>query len=100
MEKEPRKKTLKCDLFSWVVIIMHVPRFDLVNSILSHGVYFRMSPIMPYSKGSPTGRTGPGLRKFEGPRPSPRAQAHLSPISLLPSRFAPEAIEAVVCLKD
>ena len=33
MEEEPRKKTLKCkcDLFSWVVIIMHVPRFDLVN---------------------------------------------------------------------
>ena len=34
MEEEPRKKTFKCkcDLFSWVVIIiMHVPRFDLVN---------------------------------------------------------------------
>ena len=35
MEEDPRKKTLKCkfDLFTWVVIIMHVPRFDLVNSI-------------------------------------------------------------------
>ena len=35
MDEEPRKKTLKCqfDLFSWVVIIMHVPRFDLVNFI-------------------------------------------------------------------
>ena len=29
MEEDPRKKTLKCkfDLFSWVVIIIHVPRF-------------------------------------------------------------------------
>ena len=35
MEEEPRKKALNCkfDLISWVVIIMHVPRFDLVNSI-------------------------------------------------------------------
>ena len=39
MEEDPRKKTLKCKsyLFSWVVIIMHVPRFDLVNSI-NHAV--------------------------------------------------------------
>ena len=51
MEEDPRKKTLKCkfDLFSWVVIIMHVHRFDLVNSILAHGIDFRMSIIMPYS---------------------------------------------------
>ena len=51
MEKELRKKTLKFkfDLFSWVVIIMHVPRFNLVNSILAHGIHFRMSIIMPYS---------------------------------------------------
>ena len=36
MEEDPIKKNLKCkfDLISWVVIIMHVPRFDLVNSIL------------------------------------------------------------------
>ena len=49
MEEEPRKKTLKCkfDLFSWVVIIMHVPRFDLVNSILSHRIDFRMSIFIP-----------------------------------------------------
>ena len=33
MEEDPKKKTLICkfDLISWVVIIMHVPRFDLVN---------------------------------------------------------------------
>ena len=51
MEGDPRKKTLKCKfgLFSWVAIIMHVPRFDLVDSILSHGIDFRMSIIMPYS---------------------------------------------------
>ena len=51
MEEDPRKKNLKCkfDLFSWVVIIMHVPRFDLVNSILAHGIDFRMSIIMLYS---------------------------------------------------
>ena len=51
MEEEPRKKTLKCkfDLFSWVVIIMLVPRFDLVNSVLAHGIDFRMAIIMPYS---------------------------------------------------
>ena len=51
MEEEPRKKTLKCkfDLISWVVIIMHIPRFDLVNSILAHGIYYRMSIIMSYS---------------------------------------------------
>ena len=51
MKEELRKKTLKCkfDLFSWVVIIMHLPRFELVNSIFSHGIDFRMSIIMPYS---------------------------------------------------
>ena len=51
MEEDPRKKTLKCkcDLISWVVIIMHVPKFDLVNSILAHGIDFRMFIIMPYS---------------------------------------------------
>ena len=51
MEKDPRKKILKCkfDLISRVVIILHVPRFDLVNSILAHGIDFRMSIIMPYS---------------------------------------------------
>ena len=40
MEEDPRKKTLNCifDLFSWVVIIMHVHRFDQVNSILVHGI--------------------------------------------------------------
>ena len=50
MEEYPRKKTLNCkfDLFSWVVIIMHVPKFDLVNSILARGIDFRMSIIMPY----------------------------------------------------
>ena len=51
MEEDPRKKTLKCkfNLFLWVVIIMHVPRFDLVNSILARGIDFRLSIIMPYS---------------------------------------------------
>ena len=51
MEEDLRKKTLKCkfDLVSWVVIIMHVPRFDQVNSILVHGIDIRMSIIMPYS---------------------------------------------------
>ena len=51
MEEEPRKKTLKCkfDLFSWVVIIMYVPKFDIVNSILANEIDFRMSMIMPYS---------------------------------------------------
>ena len=51
MEEDPKKKTLICkfDLISWVVIIMHVPRFDLVNSILGHGMDFRMSIIMTYS---------------------------------------------------
>ena len=51
MEEDPRNKALKCkvDLISWVVIIMHVLRFDLVNSILAHGINFRMSKIMPYS---------------------------------------------------
>ena len=51
MEEEPRKKTLKCkfDLFSWVVIIMHIPRFDLVNFILAHGIDFKISIIMPYN---------------------------------------------------
>ena len=44
MEEDPRNKTLKCkcDLISCVVIIMHVSRFDLVNSILAHGIDFRM----------------------------------------------------------
>ena len=51
MNEDPRKKTLKCkfDLISWVVIIMHVPRFDQVNSILAHGIDCRMSIIMLYS---------------------------------------------------
>ena len=51
MEEDPRKKTLKCkfDLISWIVIIMHIPRFDLVNSILAHVINFRMSIVMPYS---------------------------------------------------
>ena len=51
MEEDSRKKTLKCkfDLISWVVIIMHVPRFDLVNSILAHEIDFIMSIIQPYS---------------------------------------------------
>ena len=51
MQKDPRKKTLKCkfELISWVVIILHVPRFDLVNSILAHGIDFKMSIIMPYN---------------------------------------------------
>ena len=51
MEEDLRKKTLKCkcDLISWVIIIMHVPRFDLVNSILAHEIDFRMSIVMPYS---------------------------------------------------
>ena len=40
MEEDRRKNTLKCkfDLISWVVIIMHVPRFNLVNSNLAHGI--------------------------------------------------------------
>ena len=51
MEEDPRRKTFKCkcDLISWVIIITHVPMFDLVNSILAHGIDFRMSKIMPYS---------------------------------------------------
>ena len=51
MVEDLRKKTLKCkfDLFSCVVIIMHVPRFNLVNSILAHGINYRISIIMPYS---------------------------------------------------
>ena len=51
MEEDLRKKTLKCkfDLFSWVVIIMHILRFDLVNSILTHEIDYRMSIIMSYS---------------------------------------------------
>ena len=51
IEEEPRKKTLKCkfDLFSWVVIIKHIPKFDLVNSILARGIDFRTSIIMSYS---------------------------------------------------
>ena len=50
MEKVPRKKTLKIAnliYFSRVVGIMHIPRFDLVNSILAYGIDFRMSIIMP-----------------------------------------------------
>ena len=52
MEKVLRKETLKIVnliYFSRVVKIMHIPRFDLVNSILAHGIDFRMSIIMPYS---------------------------------------------------
>ena len=51
MKEDLRKKTLKCKivLCSWVVLIMHIPRFDLVNSILAYQIYFRMSIIMPYS---------------------------------------------------
>ena len=52
MEKVPRKKTLKIInliYFSRVVIMMHIPRFDLVNSILAHGIDFRMSIILPYN---------------------------------------------------
>ena len=51
MEEDSRKKTMKCkcDLIPWVVTIMHVHRFDLVNSILAHRIYFRMSTNMPYS---------------------------------------------------
>ena len=51
MEEDLRKKTLKCEfyLFPWVVITMHVLGFDLVNSILTHGIDFRMSIIIPYS---------------------------------------------------
>ena len=50
MKEDLTRKTLKCKivLFSWVVIIMHIPRFDLVNSILAHQIDFRMSIIMPY----------------------------------------------------
>ena len=52
MENVPRKKTLKIVnfiYFSRITIIMHIPRFDLVNSILTHGIDFRMSIIMPHS---------------------------------------------------
>ena len=52
MEKVLRKKTLKIVnliCFSRVVIIMHIHRFDLVNSILAHEIDFRMSIIIPYS---------------------------------------------------
>ena len=51
MEKDPRNKTLhyKFDLYPWVVIIMHIPRFDLVNSFLAKGIDFRVSIIMPCS---------------------------------------------------
>ena len=51
MKEDLRKNTFKCkcDLISWVVIIMHFLRFDLVNSIMAHGIDFRMSIIMPYS---------------------------------------------------
>ena len=49
MEKYPRKKTLKILNLERVVIIMHIPRFDLFNSIMAHGIDFRMSIIMPYS---------------------------------------------------
>ena len=52
MEKVSRKKTLKIVnliYFSRVVITMHIPRFDLVISILAHGIDFKMSRIMSYS---------------------------------------------------
>ena len=52
MEKVPRKKTLKIlnlIYFKRVVIIMHNLRFDPVNSILAHGIDFRISLVMPYS---------------------------------------------------
>ena len=52
MENVRRKKTLKIVnfiYFSRVVIIMHVLRFNLVNSILAHGIDFRMSIIMAYN---------------------------------------------------
>ena len=51
MEEELRKKTFKCkfDLISWIVIIMHIPRCDLVNFFMAQGIDFRMSIIMPYS---------------------------------------------------
>ena len=51
MEEDSRKNTLKCKfyLFSWVLIIKHIPKFDLVDSILAHGIDFRMSIIMSYS---------------------------------------------------
>ena len=52
MEKVPRNQTLKIVnliYFSRVVVIIHIPRFDQVNSILAHGIDFRMSIIMPYS---------------------------------------------------
>ena len=29
--------------------MMHIPRFDLVNSILAHEIDFRMSIMTPYS---------------------------------------------------
>ena len=47
--RERRPSNFKFDLFSWVVIIMHIPRFDLVNSFLAQGIDFRMSIIMPCS---------------------------------------------------
>ena len=30
-------------------MIMHIPKFDLVNSIMAHAIDFKMSIIMPYS---------------------------------------------------
>ena len=39
----------KFDFFSRVVIIMHIPRCDLVNSFLAQGIDFKMSIIMLYS---------------------------------------------------
>ena len=52
MEKVPRKKTFKIVnliYFSRVVIIMHILRFDQVNSIWAHGIDFGMSIIMLFS---------------------------------------------------
>ena len=52
MEKDPRKKTLKIENLNFFLkgcIIMHIPRFDLVNSIMAQGIDFRMFIIMPYS---------------------------------------------------
>ena len=52
MKEEPRKMTLKIlnlISFSRVVIIMHITRFNLVNSFLAREIDFRMSIIMSCS---------------------------------------------------
>ena len=52
MEEEPRKKTLKIVnliSFSRIVIIIHIPRFDLVIFFLAQGIDFRVSIIMACS---------------------------------------------------